>query len=136
MTGFESFGDVLRICGGAILAAVCLLVVRGLDKNGISSAVSVCIGAAFALTALWAAKPILETVRSFGALYFDNVYADLLLRAMGIGIVVQLTADTVRDAGEGALADRVETVGRALLLGVGMPLYREMLSLAGKLLGM
>ena len=136
MTGFESFGDILRICGGAILAAVCLLVVRGLDKHGISGAVSVCIGAIFALTALYAAKPVLETVHSYGELYFDNAYADILLRAMAIGIVVQLTADTVRDAGESLLADRVETVGRAALLCVGIPLYREMLSLAGQLLGM
>jgi len=136
VTGFESAGDVLRICGGAILAAVCLLVVRGLDKNGISGAVSVCIGAMFALAALSAAKPVLETVRSYGALYFDSVWSDLLFRAMAIGILVQLTADTVRDAGEGLLADRVETVGRAVLLCVGIPLYRELLTLAGQLLGM
>ena len=136
MTGFESFGDVLQICGGAILAAVCLTVLRGLDKSGISSAVSVCIGTVFAMTALYAAKPILQTVRSYGNLYFDNPHTELLLRTMAIGILVQLTADTVRDAGEGLLADRVETVGRAVLLCVGMPLYQEMLSLAGMLLGM
>ena len=132
----ENFGDVLQICGGAILAAVCLTVLRGLDKSGISSAVSVCIGTVFAMTALYAAKPILQTVRSYGNLYFDNPHMELLLRAMAIGILVQLTADTVRDAGEGLLADRVETVGRVVLLCVGMPLYQEMLSLAGTLLGM
>ena len=88
------------------------------------------------MTALYAAKPILQTVRSYGNLYFDNPHMELLLRAMAIGILVQLTADTVRDAGEGLLADRVETVGRAILLCIGMPLYQEMLSLAGPLLGM
>ncbi len=136
MTGLESYADVLRICGCAILATVCLLVVRGLDKNGVSGVVSVCFGAVFALAAVTAAKPVWETVRSFGSLYFDNEWADLLFRAMAIGITVQLTADTVRDAGEGLLADRVETVGRAVLLCVGMPLYRELLSLAGQLFGM
>lgn len=134
--GLESYSDVLRVCGCAILAAVCLLVVRGLDKSGISGAVSVCIGAVFALAAILAAKPVLDTVRSYGELYFDSEWTDLLFRAMAIGITVQLTADTVRDAGEGLLADRVETVGRAVLLCVGMPLYREILSLAGQLLGM
>jgi len=134
--GLESYSDVLRMCGCAILAAVCLLVVRGLDKSGISGAVSVCIGAVFALAAILAAKPVLDTVRSYGELYFDSEWTDLLFRAMAIGITVQLTADTVRDAGEGLLADRVETVGRAVLLCVGMPLYREILSLAGQLLGM
>ena len=134
--GFESYGDVLRLCGCAILAAVCMLVVRGLDKSGISGAVSVCIGAAFALAAILAAKPVIDAVRSYGELYFDSEWTDLLFRAMAIGITVQLTADTIRDTGEGLLADRVETVGRAVLLGIGMPLYREILSLAGQLLGM
>jgi len=55
---------------------------------------------------------------------------------MAFGITIQLTADTVRDTGEGGLADRVEMVGRAILLGLGMPLYKEVLSLAGQLLGM
>lgn len=136
MTGLESYSDVLRLCGCAILAAVCLLVVRGLDKNGISGAISVCFGAVFALAAILAAKPVLEVVRSYGELYFDGEWTDLLFRAMAIGITVQLTADTIRDAGEGLLADRVETVGRAVLLCIGMPLYREILSMAGQLLGM
>jgi hypothetical protein len=55
---------------------------------------------------------------------------------MAIGITVQLTADTIRDAGECGLADRVESVGRAVLLCIGLPLYEELFSLAGQLFGM
>ena len=135
MTGFETYSDVLRLCGCAILTSVCLIVIRGLDKNGISGVVSVCIGTAFALGAFCAAKPVLALLYSYGTLYFDNQWTDILFRAMAIGITVQLTADTVRDAGEGRLADRVEMVGRAVLLCLGVPLYREVLSLAGQLLG-
>jgi len=136
VTGFDGFGDILRLCGCAILASVCLLVLRGLDKNGITGAVSACFGAVFALTAVFAAKPVLAFFRSYGGFYFDHAWSDLLLRAMAFGITIQLTADTVRDTGEGGLADRVEMVGRAILLGLGMPLYKEVLSLAGQLLGM
>jgi hypothetical protein len=136
VTGLDSFGDVLRFCGCAILASVCLLILRGLDKNGISGAVSACFGAIFALTAVLAAKPVLAFFRTCGGFYCDNAWADLLLRAMAFGITIQLTADTVRDAGEGGLADRVEMVGRVVLLGLGMPLYKEVLALAGQLLGM
>lgn len=136
MTGLDSYGDVLRFCGCAVLAAVCLLVLRGLDKNGISGAVSACFGTIFALTAVFAAKPMLDWFRSYAGLYFDHVWGDFLLRAMAFGITIQLTADTVRDAGEGGIADRVETVGRVILLCIGMPLYKEVLTLAGQLLGM
>ena len=136
MTGWENWGEILRLCGCGVLAAVCLLVLRGLDKNGISGMASACIGAAFAILAVSAAEPILSMLRSYGALYLGEGHAALLLRVMAIGMTVQLTADTIRDAGEGSLADRVEHVGHAVMLCVGIPLYQEILSLAGQLLGM
>lgn len=119
-----------------MLAAVCILILRGLDKNGIGAAVLVCIGAAFALTAVLAAKPILEELRNVGGLFAGGEYTDILWRGMAIGITVQLTADTVRDVGEGGLAERVETVGRVVLLCIGIPLYRELFSLAERFFGM
>ena len=66
--------------------------------------------------------------------YLDDAHASLLFRAMAAAVTVQLTADSVRDIGEGALADRVELIGRAVLLGIGFPLYRDVLSLAEVLL--
>ena len=131
-----SYTGVLQICGCAVLAAVCLLVLRGLDKTGMSGAVSVCLGCIFTLAAVRAAAPVLQLLRRLGNPYLGDAYASVLWRSMAIGITVQLTADTVRDAGEGALADRVETVGRAVLLCIGIPLYEDLFSLAGQLFGM
>ena len=136
MTAITSYAEILRVCGCAVLAAVCLLVLRGLDRSGISGAVSVCLCTVFALTALLAAEPAIRALTGFGGMFLDDSYASLLRRAMAIGMTVQLTADTVREAGEGAIADRVEFVGRAALLCTGFPLYRELLSLAAQLFGM
>lgn len=136
MMVLSSYAEVLRLCGCAVMAAVCLFVLRGLDKNGITGVVSVCIGCAFALTAILAAKPVLQMLRSLGDTYLGNTRSSLLLRAMAIGITVQLTADAVRDVGEGTLADRVETVGRVVLLCIGIPLYEELFALAAQLFGM
>ena len=69
-------------------------------------------------------------------MYLGQTYADILRRGMAVGITVQLTADAVRDAGETGIAERVEGVGRAALLCIGMPLYKELFSLAGQFFGM
>ena len=119
-----------------MLAAVCLLLLRGLDKSGFTGAASVCFGVIFALAAVYCAKPVIEQLAEIGGLYLGDSHADILFRGMAVGITVQLTADTVRDAGEGGLADRVETVGRAVLLCIGIPLYKELFSLAGRFFGM
>ena len=119
-----------------MLAAVCMLMLRGLDKSGFAATASVCFGVIFALAAVLCAKPVLEQLVSIGGLYLGDAHADILRRGLAVGITVQLTADTVRDAGEGGLADRVETVGRAVLLCIGIPLYKELFSLAGQFFGM
>ena len=136
MTALTSYGEVLRICGCAVLAAVCLLILRGLDKSGITGGIVICISAAFALTAVCALRPFLEQLREIGSVYLGQTYADILRRGMAVGITVQLTADAVRDAGETGIAERVEGVGRAALLCIGMPLYKELFSLAGQFFGM
>ena len=136
MTVLSSYSEVLRICGCAVLAAVCLLILRGLDRSGISGGISICIGAVFALTAVCAVKPLIGELRSLSQAYLGQTYAEILWRATAVGITVQLTADAIRDAGEGRLAERVEGVGRAALLCIGLPLYRELFSLAGQLFGM
>lgn len=119
-----------------MLATVCMLLLRGLDRNGYTAAASAGFGVIFALAAVHCAKPILGQLAGIGSLYLGHDHADILWRGMAVGITVQLTADTVRDFGEGGLADRVEVVGRAVLLCIGIPLYKELFSLAGRFFGM
>ena len=53
----------------------------------------------------------------------------VVLRAAGVCLLTQLTADTCRDAGETALAGKAELTGRILLLLLAMPLYEDILTL-------
>lgn len=136
MTISTAYHDVLRICGCAVIACVLLLVIRALDRTVLSSAISVAVGAGFALAAVTASVPVIQTLRDICAHLPDTSYTMLLFRAAAIGMTVQLTADTVRDCGEERIAGYVEWVGRVLLLTLGLPLYRELFDLAGRLLCM
>jgi len=51
------------------------------------------------------------------------------LRAAGVCLVTQLTADTCRDAGESSLASKAELAGRFLLLVMALPLFERILTL-------
>ena len=57
-----------------------------------------------------------------------------MLKAAGITLLTQLTADTCRDAGETALAAKAELVGRVLLLAVAVPLFQDLLTLVTALM--
>lgn len=53
-----------------------------------------------------------------------------LLKCVGVCFVAEFAADTCRDAGENALATRVETFGRFAAFAVSVPLLREFAQLA------
>ena len=53
-----------------------------------------------------------------------------LMKALGIGIVCQFTAELCRDAGEQVLASRVEFFGKVEIILLSVPLLQQLLALA------
>ena len=60
----------------------------------------------------------------------DHTTVALLIKALGICFLTQITADVCRDAGESALATHTEFVGKAALLLLMLPLFVQVLDLA------
>ena len=84
---------------------------------------------------LAAALPLLSAVRRMAdTAQIPSGYLAAVLKAAGITLLTQLTADTCRDAGETALAAKAELVGRVLLLAVAVPLFQDLLTLVTALM--
>lgn len=60
----------------------------------------------------------------------------LLLKALGLSFVTEIAAGICRDSGEGGLATWVEMAGKTALLVLALPMIREVLLLAGDLMGL
>ena len=58
--------------------------------------------------------------------------ATLPLRALGVSLVSEFGAGLCRDAGESALAGRIELGTRVVLLAMAAPLARDLLALIGE----
>lgn len=61
-------------------------------------------------------------------------YLQLVLKAFGICYLAQLAADTCRDAGQSAIAGKIELAGRAAVLVLSLPLFLEIAQTAVGLL--
>lgn len=59
----------------------------------------------------------------------DIKYFSLALKAVGIAYISQFTAEILRDCGEGAIASKVETVGKIFILSLVMPVMASFLEL-------
>ena len=58
----------------------------------------------------------------------------IILKALGICIVAELGSQCCRDAGEAAIAAKVELAAKTALVLMGMPVFTQLLETAGELL--
>lgn len=62
-------------------------------------------------------------------------FAAVLFKAVGICFLCQFSSDICKDAGQSALAGRVELAGKIMILISALPLMEEVLNTATSLLG-
>lgn len=121
--------SILKYCGIALLALALLFVLGELSPK-LSKISAVSIGIAILCTAGAKLYPslsyIIETVENSPLAEWSST----ILKALGVAVAVEVTADACRDAGEGGLASKLELIGKAELLVLSLPLVKELLELA------
>ena len=115
---------VLQVCG---IALSVLMFVWQTGKRG--------RGAVLAASLLFFSVSLDSIVRLFSffrqqeQIWGQSEYV-ALMKALGIGIVCQFTAELCRDAGEQVLASRVEFFGKVEIILLSVPLLQQLLALA------
>ena len=124
---------ILQLSGLALLAAMLILILRELRPAFVPpvrlGASVLLVGAALLLYA-----PVLSRVRTLFSQTGAGEYADLVLRALGIALICELTAIFCRDLGENSLADGVQLFGKLEILVLSLPLVDKVLEMAKELL--
>jgi stage III sporulation protein AD len=64
---------------------------------------------------------------------FSAGYFSVALKAVGIGYITEFAADTAGDSGHSALASKITLAGRTLLFIIALPVIKDLLSLAVRL---
>ncbi len=124
--------SILGYCALTLLALSVLVVFNELTPK-YSKTAAVLIGVCLLTAAFAKFFPSIKYIsESIKATPFDK-WGQTLLKALGVAIAVEITADICRDAGEQSLAHKLELVGKAELLLLALPLVRELLELAGGL---
>ncbi len=125
---------VFKIVGTAFVAVSAALVLRayrpelGLQVS-IAAGVLILILILDELTAL--SGFISELLARFS---IDPKYLNVMLKVIGVAYLAQFAADLCRDAGEAAVAGKVELAGRVMILALCLPVLWAILELVGGLL--
>ena len=132
-------GGILKLFGGAIIAVMLLIILRR-ESPDVALTVKMCVGVMLAVVCIASMTPLVEYVgeiaESFGADESLGGAVEVLLKALGVSILANVTAGICRDAGEGSIASYVELGAKIEILILSLPLLHEIISLAVELLEM
>ena len=125
---------VFKIVGIALMAVAASLVLRAYRPElGLQIAVAAgVLILMLTLDELIALSSFLsETLVRF---QIDPGYLKVMLKVIGTAYLAQFAADLCRDAGESAVAGKVELAGRVLILALCLPVLMSILEMVGSIL--
>lgn len=125
---------VFKIVGIALMAVAASLVLRAYRPElGLQIAIAAgVLILMLTLDELIALSSFLsETLVRF---QIDPGYLKVMLKVIGTAYLAQFAADLCRDAGENAVAGKVELAGRVLILALCLPVLMSILEMVGSIL--
>lgn len=125
---------VFKVVGVALVAVAASLVLRAYRPElGLQIAIAAgVLILVLTLDELAAMSGFLGAV--LGRFQIDTGYLKVMLKVIGVAYLAQFAADLCRDAGEGAVAGKVELAGRVLILALCLPVLAAILELVSSIL--
>ncbi len=124
---------MIKYCGVALCALAAILILKG-QKSDFAGLVSVAAGVILLGAAVVTFLPIFEFIENTMSQTSFSEYMTVLAKALGITLAVQLSAQICHDAGESAIASKLELIGKAELLLLALPLVGELTKLAAQIM--
>lgn len=126
--------NIVGIVGIAVCAAIVAAMLRRYHQE-YAVMVSIAAGIVILIEILTNLSPAIRqvnTLLSSAGLTAD--YAVILFKTLGICFLAQFAADSCRDAGESALASKVELAGKIAIVVLALPLFEKIAKTATNLI--
>lgn len=119
--------NLMFLLGIAIVASLLALLLRQY-RSEYGMLVELCAAGILFLYAVFNCEPVLTAVYQLTEKSGIPVaYLSILLKSLGICYLIQFGADLCRDAGESAIASKLELTGRVMVLLLSLPLFQDLM---------
>ena len=123
----------IKLCG-VVLCALIVCVVSKNIKNEYSLFIRIALTVTISCISFSIFYPILSYFEEMAINTTIYPYIPILIKALGIAFIVQITADICKDAGEGSLAERICLFGKAEILVISLPLIKNLFKLCEEII--
>ena len=125
----------LKAAAGVLLAVIFILILakQGKDLSLLLIIAVCCMVIGAAISFLHPVKELLSHLQTVGQVKSDTL--TIMLKAVGIGLITEVTCLICTDAGNAALGKTLEFLSSAVILWLSIPLLNELIELLDNILG-
>jgi stage III sporulation protein AD len=121
--------NTFQLAAIAIVAVILALVLKN-QRPEIALILSMAVGIFILINSLGKIKSIIDTINDFSRTSgIDGEYIGILLRIVGIAYVTEFISEICRDAGENAIASKLEIAGKLTILTMAIPIMVSVMKL-------
>ncbi len=127
--------EILQIVTIGIVSTVLVILLRQWDRSEFAIIVSIITGIFIISMLLDKLKYIIDTLSQLTRYTnMETAYFTTVLKIVGIAYIVEFGAEISRDAGEEAIASKVELGGKIIIMVLAMPILLALIDLIIKIL--
>lgn len=124
---------ILQVVGLAIIAAVMGIVLRH-NKPEMAVLLSITVGIIIFLMVLGKIGSVIDILKELaGRAEISDIYLGTILKIVGIAYIADFGAQICRDAGEGAVATKIELAAKIMIMVLAVPIVVAVLQALLKL---
>ena len=126
--------EIIQIVGLGIVATILIVALKA-QRPEIAVQVSIMTGIAIFILVVSKLSAILDLLSSYSRkANIDMVYFAVLLKIIGIAYIAEFGAEICKDAGESAIASKIELGGKIIIVVLSVPIITSLLDLVIKLM--
>jgi len=126
--------QIVQIIGIGLVSTVIILILRK-QKPEIAVQVSIVTGVVIFLLLASKLSSVVELLQSYGdRADIKPVYFNTVLKITGIAYIAEFGAEICNDAGESAIASKIELAGKVIIVVMAVPIITSLLDLVLKVM--
>lgn len=128
--------NITIIASIALIAAILSIILKQY-KPEYSLFISLSAGILIFLSVLAVIRPIMDFISSLTEQAgLSGVYAEVLIKSLAVCYITQLASDCCTDAGETAIAGKLQIAGKIAILLIALPMFQSLTELVTELINM
>ena len=126
--------DIMKIVVVGIIATVLAVLLRE-EKPEIAVMVSIVTGLVIFIFLITKLNSVMSVLKYFASkANIDVLYFSTILKVIAIAYITEFGAQICRDAGEGAIASKVELAGKVLIMVIAIPILAALMDIMIKII--